>query len=106
MKSFSRVLTAIFFTGLVGITSAGTASAATLTPAASVVMAIPPSCGVNDNLTLTADQFLAKCVRGSVRSEFPTPLLNVTVQTIRDNRSLNGDYSKAWKFISQTRFRK
>lgn len=106
MKPFSRVLTAIFFTGLVGITSAGTASAATLAPTAPVVMAIPPSCNPNDNLTLTADQFLAKCVRGSVRREFPSQLLNVTVDYLQNNRNLSPDHSKAWKFISQTRFRK
>lgn len=58
------------------------------------------------NLILTADQFISKCCKASVRSEFPGELLYNKVEDIKNNRSRNNEYKTAWKLISRGEYRK
>jgi hypothetical protein len=63
-------------------------------------------CTIDSNLTLTAQDFIGKCCKGSVKAEFPGELLANTVQDIRDNKSKNASYKTAWKLISRSEYRK
>lgn len=63
-------------------------------------------CKIDLNLALTVQAFISKCVKGSVREEFPSALLGRTVGDISDNRSKDSDYKTAWKLISRSEYRK
>ncbi len=69
---------------------------------------IPTPCSISSsvNLALTANQFISKCCKASVRNEFPGELYDNTVRDIRDNRSRNDSYKTAWKLISRGEYRK
>jgi hypothetical protein len=70
------------------------------------LLAQADKCKIELNLALTVQAFISKCVKGSVREEFPSALLGRTVGDISDNRSKDSDYKTAWKLISRSEYRK
>lgn len=63
-------------------------------------------CTIDANLALTAQDFIGKCCKGTIRAEFPGEMLANTVGNIRDNKSKNDSYKTAWKLISRSEYRK
>lgn len=77
-------------------------------PASSPVLALPVAaaagCDPLDNLGETADSFISRCLKGRIRSEFPSECLSLTLQQIRSRTDAVG--RKCWKLISRVTYRK
>ena len=58
----------------------------------------------DDNLNLTADQFISKCCKSKIRREFPSEYYGKTLREIAKDKSKDG--KKANKLLRQERFRK
>lgn len=65
------------------------------------------SCNPNDNPGETADHYISRCLRGSVRREFPTELLGWTIQEIFACAARGqSNCIKAKKLLTDSRFKK
>lgn len=62
------------------------------------------NCNYDDNLDLTADQFLSKCVKGYVRRRFPAPYFDKTLREIEGDNSKDGKTAK--KLLKREEYRK
>ena len=62
------------------------------------------NCNYNDNLDLTADEFISKCVKGSVRRRFPSDYLSKTLREIEDDNSKDGKTAR--KLLKREEYRK
>jgi hypothetical protein len=62
------------------------------------------SCLGKDNLTSTADAFISRCKKGSIRGEFPSEFNQVTLAVIKRNKTARG--KRAWKLLNDHRFDK
>jgi len=61
-------------------------------------------CEANHNLGDVADNFISRCRRASIRREFPSQLLSLTLREIKGGKSAT--YHRAWKLLNDNRFRK
>jgi Domain of unknown function (DUF4157) len=62
------------------------------------------NCIANDNLGETADSFISRCRKASIRSEFPGELLSETLGNIKKGKTAR--HKKAWKLLNDNRFKK
>jgi Domain of unknown function (DUF4157) len=62
------------------------------------------NCIANDNLDETADSFISRCRKASIRSEFPGELLSETLGNIKKGKTAR--HKKAWKLLNDNRFKK
>jgi hypothetical protein len=67
-------------------------------------LGIAGNCIANDNLTEIADNFISRCRKASIRSEFPGELLPETLGNIKKGKSAR--HKKAWKLLNDNRFKK
>ena len=91
--------------------------------ASTVVSANPTqSCNPRDNMNETADSFIGRCCKGSIRSVFPGEYLNKTMNEIQQNCKVgsrrdceDGDEPTldsaqkartAWKLLTRSEYRK
>jgi hypothetical protein len=65
---------------------------------------IAGDCIANDNLGDIADDFISRCRKASIRSEFPGELLPETLGNIKKGKSAR--HKKAWKLLNDNRFKK
>lgn len=65
---------------------------------------IAGNCVANDNLTEVADNFISRCRKASIRSEFPGELLSETLGNIKKGKTAR--HKKAWKLLNDNRFKK
>jgi hypothetical protein len=63
---------------------------------------LPAISDANQNLDLTAGEFISAYRRGSIHRVFPTELYPVTLGTIQNGRSKS--YKTAWKLLNDLRF--
>lgn len=65
------------------------------------------SCNTKDNMSETARSFIARCCNGSINREFPDQWYDERLDAIKSAGD-TGDASakKAWKLLSDNRFRK
>jgi hypothetical protein len=68
------------------------------------LLLVQASCVANDNLSDTAEVYIGRCRKGSIKSEFPGELLQETLKNIKAGSSAN--YKKAWKLLNDSRFAK
>jgi hypothetical protein len=61
-------------------------------------------CVANNNLGETADSFISRCRKASIRSEFPGEFLGSTLGEIKKGKSAR--HKKAWKLLNDNRFKK
>ena len=65
------------------------------------------SCDPNDNPDETADSFISRCLRGSIRQQFPSQLLGWTLaQIFACAKTGNKSCQTARKLLTDSRFRK
>lgn len=62
------------------------------------------NCNYNDNLDLTADQFISKCVKAYVRRRFPSDYFGKTLREIEGDNSKDGKTAK--KLLKREEYRK
>ena len=62
------------------------------------------SCEYRDNLDSTADNFISRCRKASIRREFPGEYYGTTLRAISQDNSANG--RKAYKLLNDNRFKK
>ncbi len=68
------------------------------------LLIVQASCVANDNLGDTAEVYIGRCRKGSIKSEFPGELLQETLKNIKAGSAAN--YKKAWKLLNDSRFAK
>lgn len=61
-------------------------------------------CRYDDNLDESADSFISRCRKGSIRREFPSDYYGKTLREIKRDKSANG--KKAYKLLNDGRFKK
>lgn len=62
---------------------------------------------INQDSNLTADEYIGKHFKGSIRREFPSEFLNKTIKEIeREAKKGNARARKALKLLKDGRFRK
>lgn len=89
----------------IGIALMGAQSASAAATSSSIVVSlIPPGCGVTENLDSTANDYIEKCRKASVRNEFPSEYFERTLAQIKVDRTTKG--RKAWKLLTDSRFAK
>ena len=71
-----------------------------------ISIAYAANCKIDDNLGETAQKFVGRCCKGSVKSVFPGNMWGNTVGDIKRNKSKSSDYKTAWKLISRSEYRK
>ncbi|WP_143598059.1 hypothetical protein [Tolypothrix sp. NIES-4075] len=64
------------------------------------------NCFYYDNLDLTANEFISKCCKGSIRQRFPGQFLTTTLEFIDTARAIDRDAKTAYKLLNDGRFRK
>ncbi len=62
------------------------------------------NCVARDNLGETANSFISRCRKASIRLEFPSQLLSKTLGEIKNGSTAT--YRKAWKLLNDNRFKK
>ncbi len=62
------------------------------------------SCRAADNLDEICDNFISRCRKGSIKSEFPSQFLKVKIKVVKKGKSKA--HKKAWKLLSDNRFKK
>lgn len=62
------------------------------------------NCQAKSNLSETADRFISRCRKGSIRREFPAQYLSRTLGEIKGDSGADG--KKAWKLLNDGRFLK
>ncbi|MGY2024709.1 MULTISPECIES: hypothetical protein [Nocardia] len=61
-------------------------------------------CVANENLGEVADKYISRCRKGSIRSEFPSELLQTSLGDIKNGNS--AAHKRAWKLLNDGRFKK
>ncbi|GAB4205077.1 MAG: hypothetical protein Fur006_60810 [Coleofasciculaceae cyanobacterium] len=61
-------------------------------------------CVTNNNLYELANNFISRCCKASIRSEFPGEYMNKSLGYIKNDKTAIG--KKAWKLLNDSRFRK
>ena len=62
------------------------------------------NCNYDDNLDLTADEFISKCVKGYVRRRFPSDYFGKTLREIAKDNSKDGKTAR--KLLKREEYRK
>ena len=62
------------------------------------------NCNYDDNLDLTADEFISKCCKGSIRRKFPSDYYGRTLREIQGDNSRDG--KSARKLLKREEYRK
>lgn len=101
------VITAIAFILMFGSTVSLSANTKEYVSITYIDQAYAATCNIDDNLDETAEEFVGRCCKGSVKSVFPSPLWRKTLGEIKKNRSSRDqDYKTAWKLLSRQEYRK
>jgi hypothetical protein len=61
-------------------------------------------CIASNNLSSTAEAYISRCRKGSIRSVFPSQFLSATLATIRAGKT--AAHKTAWKLLNDGRFAK
>lgn len=96
LRSLLVTMTAFF---LAFGTYTGTQASADSSITASQTVA---SCLAKDNLSSTADAFISRCKRASIRRKFPSQYYPVTLAVIKRDKTSPG--KTAWKLLNDHRF--
>jgi len=62
------------------------------------------NCNAGSNLNETAQAFIPRCIKGSVKDVFPGEMYSKTLGEIKSGKT--AVHKKAWKLLNDNRFKK